>query len=495
MRFMIGYFGNDTSFAQKIENVARTNSASELVAPQKVDHFILYTGVYKQPAQEIDSVLPFEHCNGMLVGKLFTRETYQKINSFDAIQTSEILANPAFLNKKWWGRYAGALYNKAQQKITLTRDPLGLNTIFYMQLPDGIIFASDIALIYDCLETKPAINWNYFADYLIGSQFAPTQTPFDQILELPGGMGLHYTLLGNTELQLLWDIDSIASKPITHEAEFENKLLDTLKACTKAWVADSKTVCVELSGGTDSSAVMILLSDVLREDQKLIAINYIDSKEPSSNEIEYAKEVADLCNATIHYLDWHGASPLDPAEAGWLPNRPTTFSLFKQMNHKFLNILAAEECTAILNGQGGDHVFLAPPPEHSLTDYWVQKGFRGSSQLLQELSGIYRMPYGALLWKNIKAGARYYTGTQVAHEGHSQSHAKAVAQKQTKLPHYLTGFTKKFLQGKKEHIQGLSHAVLFAERQQKTPSLLYCHPLLSLPVVELGIANTNLSKF
>lgn len=495
MRFIIGYFGTNGSFAQKIKESAVKNSTEASISCQQDDHFVLYTGVYKQQAQEIDLVIPFNNDSGTLVGKLFTKNTYQKIALFNENQTNEIIATPAILNKKYWGRYSGVLYNKAQQKVTLVKDPLGLNTLFYKQLSDGIIFASDISLIYDCLETKPEINWNYFADYLVGSQFAPVHTPFVGISELAGGIGLHYSLDGKTETELLWNLQSIVSKHITNEAEIENQLLETLKSCTKAWVADSTNVCVELSGGTDSSAVMILLSEVLRPDQKLIAVNYIDSKEPSSNEIEHAKEVADMCNASIYFPDWHGASPLDPMEIGWRPNRPNTFSLFKQMNQKLQTVLDTEQCTAVLNGQGGDHVFLAPPPEHSLADYWLQKGVRGSLPILQELSGIYRMPYSSLLWKNIKASARYYTGKEMAQAGHSDSHSKAVVQKQTKQAHYLHPFTKKFLHGKKEHIQGLSHAVLFAERQQKTPTLLYCHPLLSLPVVELGLQIPTYQSF
>lgn len=494
MRFIVGYFGTNTADAQKIANTARDTSHGESFTSQHDTYFTLCTGIYKRKAQEIDAAIPLD-AHGMFVGKLFTRDTYHKIDALEGNKAQEIFADPAVLNKKYWGRYAGAYYNKAQQKITLMRDPLGLNTIFYMQLSDGIIFASDMALIYDCLDMKPTVNWSYFADYVIGSQFAPIHTPFEQIQELAGGMCLHYTLGGKIAQELLWDIHSISSKPITNVTEFENKLLDTLKSCTKAWVADSKNVCVELSGGTDSSAVMILLSEVLRKDQKLIAVNYIDSKEPSSNEIEYAKEIADICNASIHFPDWHGASPVDPTEAGWRPNRPSTFSLFKKMNQKLQDVLAAEECTTVLNGQGGDHVFLAPPPEHSLADYWTQKGIRGSFPVLQELSGIYRMPYSSLLWKNIKASARYYIGKEVIQQGYSESHSKAVLQKQTKHTHYLNSFTKKFLQAKKEHIQGLAHAVIFAERQQKTPDLLYCHPLLSLPVVELGLQIPTYQSF
>lgn len=495
MRFILGYFGTDTTFAQKITKTARdTNLDDSLLLSQQDGHFTLYSGIYKRKAKEIDTAISLE-MNGMLAGKIFTRDTYQKIGAFDHEKTQEILTSPSVINKKYWGRFSGVLYHKLDQKVTLMRDPLGLNTLFYMQLKNGIIFASDISLIYDCLKDKPTINWGYFADYLVGSQFAPTHTPFDQIQELAGGIGLNYTLGGQIEHELLWNINAIPNKPITNTVEFEDQLLDTLKSCTQAWVSDSKNVSVELSGGTDSSAIMILLSEVLQKDQKLIAINYIDSKEPSSNEIEYAKEVADICNASIHFPDWHGASPVDPLEAGWRPNRPSTFSLFKKMNEKLHDVLDSENCTTILNGQGGDHVFLAPPPEHSLADYWIQKGIKGSWPVLQELSGIYRMPYNTLLWKNIKASARYYTRKDVIQDGYRESHSKAVVQKQTNQAHYLNPFTKNFLQGKKEHIQILAHATLFAERQQKTPDLHYCHPLLSLPIVELGLQIPTYQSF
>ena len=496
MPFIIGYFGKNSShYSQKIKTLAYDQGIEEALVVQQNAHLIVYAGKYTREAHQTDGVISLDNAHGLLVGKLFTKETYERINSFKQEYGKEILANPSLLSKKYWGRYAGILYNNDEQKITLVRDPLGLNTLFYMQLSDGIIFASDIALIYDCLELKPSVNWNYFADYVIGAQFAPAHTPFNGVSELHGGSGLHYALDGKLSQQLFWDISSIESKPIVNESDFEEKLLHALKECTKAWVKDSKAVCVELSGGTDSSAVMILLHEVLREDQKLIAVNYIDSKEPSSNEIEYAKEVAAVCNAQLYFPDWQGSSPLDPAESDWRPNRPTTFSLFNSVNAKLDDIAVSHGCTDVLNGQGGDHIFLAPPPEHALADYWVQKGLRGSFAVLQELSGIYRMPYSSLLWKNVKASIAYYAGKKVIQNGYRDSHAQSVVQKQTVQHHYLSNAIKKFPQGKKEHIQSLAHAVLFAERQQKTSRWIYSHPLLSQPIVELGLQIPTYQSF
>ena len=115
---------------------------------------------------------------------------------------------------------------------------------------------------------------------------------------------------------MLWDTSCFHGSFITDENSFEEELLATLKSCVKAWVGDSSGVCVELSGGTDSSGLMLLLHDILPTDKKLMAVNYIDTKTQSSNEIEYAQEIADACNAPLHFLDWQNTSLLDKLPDG-----------------------------------------------------------------------------------------------------------------------------------------------------------------------------------
>ena len=488
MSFLIGYFGkNSSTFNARFKALSVQHCDPQSVITQYNEQSCVYAGIYHNRSQQSDAVVSFNATRGLLVGKIFSKESYQRMYSFDTDKQMQILADPILLTKEYWGRYLGVFPFLAEQKILLIRDPLGLSTLFYMQLSDGIIFASDISLIYDCLEDKPSINWNYFADYMIGAQSASSLTPFNGIIELQPGMGLHYCINGSIKKQFLWDISSFTSAPIIDESAFEEKLLHVLKECTKAWVQDSKSICVELSGGADSSAVMILLSEVLRKDQKLIAVNYSDSSEPSTDESQYAKEVAELCNAELKLLDWKNISPFEESSYNWRTNRPSTFLLFPRVCNQLNIIISANEQTEMFNGQGGDHIFLAPPPEQALSDYWIQKGLRRSFPILQELSGIYRTSYSSLFWKNIKATAEYHLGKKSLPEGYANSYSHNLLNKQTEKEHYLDSVIKNFPQAKKKQIQGLAHAVIFSERGQKNPDLIYCHPLLSQPVVELAL--------
>lgn len=496
MPFLIGCFGkNPQAFAKKIEQIAheRGDRAGFVIAQNEYQYII--ADYYKNDIQRSDYPLPICNKQGLLLGKIFNHESFERIASFENQENIILTKNPALLAKNYWGRYAGALYNDAQKFITLVRDPLGLSTIYYMPTADGIFFATDIALIYDCLTEKPSFNMHYFADYIIGKNYALSSTPFNTIFELQPGMGLRFSLDGSIKQELLWDLDANKSSFITDTNEFEQELLRTLKQCTKTWVADSKGVCVELSGGLDSSAVMILLREILSSDQKLIGVNYIDSKEPSSNEIMYAQEVADICDAQLHFIDWQSASLFNDSPSGWRSNQPTTFLLFPGIENQLCDLALSQGCTEIVNGQGGDHVFLAPPLENSIADYWLEKGFKGSGASLRELSAYYRMPWALLLWKNIKGVGNYYRGRTEKQKVTNSFLNRDFARTYTLSQDYLSQATKKHAPAKAMHIQGLAHGVSFADRNQRIPGLTFGHPLLSQPIVELGLRIPTYQSF
>ena len=67
MRFIIGYFGSDPSYAQKIQQTAHKNSIESALSSQLDTHFALYTGIYKRQTQELDAALSLGHNSGALI--------------------------------------------------------------------------------------------------------------------------------------------------------------------------------------------------------------------------------------------------------------------------------------------------------------------------------------------------------------------------------------------------------------------------------------------
>lgn len=495
MPFFIGYFGKSApAYVSRLEQVARENAIMQSLVSIPDDNLQIFAGAYKNEIQS-DYVMPIGNKQGILAGKIFRTDDYQRVNLFTQQEADAIIKNLQLLTKSYWGRYSGILYDEVTKQINLVRDPLGLNTLFYMQTKNGIFFATDIALIYDCLDDKPSLNMHYFADYIIGKNYALSSTPFNSIFELHPGMGFRVSLNNSIKEELLWDISSYKGTYISDKNEHEQILLHTLKQSIKSWTADSKGVCVELSGGLDSSGVMILLSEVLSSNQKLIGINYIDSKEPSGNEIAYAQEVANICNAPLYFIDWQSAALFHEAQSVWRSNKPTTFLLFENIENQLRDLAFSQDCSQIMNGQGGDHVFMAPPYDNSLADYWLQKGIKGSSIPLWELSAYFRMPLSTLLWKNIKEVGNYYTGRAKNQKVSNSFFNKDFLDTYTLTKDYLESATKNHYPGKALHIQSLAHAVSFADRNQRIPGMIFGHPLLSQPVVELGLQIPTYQSF
>lgn len=499
MPFLLGIFGPLSQSSEKDNLFATvTNCANQqtiqVVASKKC---LIYSGHKNNEPLFSDPIITLPNDQGFFVGKMFDRENFSPAE-FTHSDAHSLINNPKMVMKNWWGRYTGAFYNKEKQRCTLVRDPQGLSTLFYKTTTDGVIFSTDMSLLYDALEEKPSINSAYLAEYVIGNNYALSSTSFNEIQELLPGMGLHIEADGNYSIEQLWDISQLQGSFITNTDEFEHTLLTTLQASLKAWVGNSSGICLELSGGADSSGLMILLRNILPDHKNIIGVNYIDSETPSSNEIVHAQEVADICNAPLHFLDYKNSSLLDPLPSSWRPDKPTTFLMFHKTGQQLHELAKRYNCSEIMNGQGGDHVFLAPQPTESLADYWLDKGLRGISKPMKELSNANRMPWWMLMRNTAGSIATYYgarrSKTQTMN-AINYFNTETLNYNITSDDFYLDKSMTRFYPAKKNHVKALFHAQSYADRNQRMDTRIISHPLLSQPIVELGLQIPTYQSF
>ena len=239
-----------------MKQIADENALAQNIVSTSNNNLQIFSGIHKHEIQS-DYIVQGGINQGLLVGKIFDSNTHQRITSFKTDEIDCIIKSPQWLTKHYWGRYSGILYDHNDQKIILVRDPLGINTLFYMQMDDGILFASELALLHDCLEEKPSLHFDYLAEYIINHNYVLSITAFQNIQELLPGMAATVSPNAIVHQQHLWELPQ--SSYIEDLSAFEEKLLATLKACVKAWTADDNNgIYVELSGGIDSSGLMIL---------------------------------------------------------------------------------------------------------------------------------------------------------------------------------------------------------------------------------------------
>ncbi len=492
MSAVIGAYGHICKHLTSEYLLSALNQNHKRVTSLVQDNLIVHAG-YKNNEVESDDVIGFGN-RGIIIGKLFDRVSYKSIKTSPGFDEKSNL-NPEQLHNNFWGRYAGVLYDALTHKITLIRDPLGLSTLFYIIKPDGIIFSTELSLLYDVLPEKPSINIDYFAEYIINQNHASLITPFSDIKELLPGTTLGINHDGSVVQNHLWDINSIQSSYIADKNAFEEELLSLLKACTKAWIEpdDDKGICVELSGGLDSSSLLILARSVLPNTKKLIAVNYIDSKALSSNEVGYAQEAANACNVSLYFIDWQNCSLLDPLPHGWRPNKPTSFLIFYNVIKQLYQLALERGCSRVMSGQGGDHVFMAPAPQKALADLWLQRGFKGFYPTMIELSSIYRMPIGGLLKTTLQdVGNYYFKNFWKKSEPYPFLNPDYVFKPSE---FYLKSAISHFCPAKAEQVKDLFHAVAYAGRNQRSSFNVISHPFLSLPLVELALRIPTYQSF
>jgi asparagine synthase (glutamine-hydrolysing) len=487
MAHIIGAFGTSSEqYEHKIKKIVAQRS-DRIIADFIKNNDLIVIGAQNKE-NNTQKIIKLPDDNGIFIGRIFDKVKYEPAK-FDAQTSQKILNDSYFLINNFWGSYVGILYDESTHNIKLIRDPLGLSTIFYAIQKDCIIFSSELSLLYDVLEEKPSINWDYFAQYIAHHNQVLSCTPFHGIQELLPGIEFTYAASGVTNLKHLWDINSIASNScITDVDAFEHELLQTLKSCVKAWTFETKGICVELSGGLDSSSVTILLRDILPQSTPLHAINYIDSKVSSSNEIEHAQEVANACNVPLHFIDYQTHEFLHFLRYPQRPNRPKSLYLSYDQAIKLKEFAKSNGCSDILNGQGGDHVFLAPTPSLLLSDFWLGSSVRKSFSVIKELSTKYRTPWWGVIKPNLKAVADYYQSKRRLSPLFDTSFLESsYAQKFVPEKFYLNDKMCALYPARAKQVEGLFHALYYCEGNEHMSSFSYTHPLISQPIVELAL--------
>ena len=356
----------------------------------KKSHFtLLYHKL--SPENNFDEVQ--ENAFSILIGRLF-----------DKGKDIDVLSNIGIL-KNAWGKYIYVNYDEKNDQFDVVLDTVGGIPFFYHSLPNGdVLFSSEIEFILKFLEQKPDYNWPYLNSYLLYGNSSSTQTPFKNISELPSGCSLK---VSRNEIKTapFWDPLSTYRPPLLN-----SNTVNVLQNAMKLWIEPYENICVSLSGGLDSSALMYCLKDIKKEDQKLTALNYFHSSVNSSNELKHARMVCEETGVRLMELDATHFLPFDrPTHKRLLkPNKPFPGLMYLRWQEALSENIPAQGSCIFLSGHGSDQIFMRPPSKKSYSDYLIEKGLKGSQNILDNLSRYYRVPAFSILKENANSLISYF---------------------------------------------------------------------------------------
>lgn len=249
------------------------------------------------------------------------------------------------------GMFAFALWDKKGKELFLARDRFGIKPLYYVKLPHAFYFASEIRALLTHPDVPRETDLGSLDFYLTLGYVPTPRTLFRHIQKLPPA---HFLQVSRDQFESrpYWRLVDQHQAPLKEEECLEN-LEHLAKASVKKHLISDVPLGIFLSGGTDSSTLVALASELSSRPVKTFSIGFPD--EPSYNELPFAREVAQRFGTEHHeYEVTPHAIEILPKLVRHLEEPLADPSVIPTY---FLCGMARREVTVALAGEGGDEIF------------------------------------------------------------------------------------------------------------------------------------------
>lgn len=251
------------------------------------------------------------------------------------------------------GMFAFALYDKAQQRLILARDRLGMKPLYIGQTADGVAFASEIKGLLPLFPHRPAINPRALAQFLQNQNSTGGETIFEGIERVLPGEAL---IVEKGRIARRWRYwSALEVEPMEIGQEEALRRFDPLmETVMRQHMRSDVPFGLFLSGGVDSTTLLGLLSRYKDEPIRTFSLGFPGSS--VGDELSTAEELA------RHFGSRH--TVLKPDAEAMLTRLPHTVWAADDLMRDFANLPtsllaqeAARELKVVFSGEGGDEAF------------------------------------------------------------------------------------------------------------------------------------------
>jgi len=251
------------------------------------------------------------------------------------------------------GMYAFALHDARTGEVVLARDRLGIKPLYVAELPDRILFASEIKTLLAVWGRTPEIEPQALAQFF-GNQFSTgRKTIIRGIERLLPGEALRIGADLKTRRWRYWsalDVKPRAIGAADAEAEFESLFTQVMTEHMRSDVPYG----LFLSGGVDSALLLATLRERHRHPIKTFSVGFVDAK--LRDELDDADRIAKELGADHHPLRLSRDAifrrlPLSVWAADDLMRDYACLPTLALAEH------AGKDLKVVFSGEGGDEAF------------------------------------------------------------------------------------------------------------------------------------------
>jgi len=249
------------------------------------------------------------------------------------------------------GMFAFALWDAPRRQLLLARDRLGIKPLYYADIDDGVVFASELKPILQRPDIGRDLNWE-----AVGHLFTFLATPSSSSI-VKGVRKLEPARIATAtdgravRVERYWDVEF---QPDEHSSEDElaDRLRELLVEAVKLHQISDVPIGAFLSGGIDSSAVVATMAQLTSGRVKTFSIGF---DEENYSELEHARRVAKQFGTDHHELILRPDVVQIAEDLAWYLDEP--FGDTSAIPTYMVSKLASEHVTVVLTGDGGDELF------------------------------------------------------------------------------------------------------------------------------------------
>jgi asparagine synthase (glutamine-hydrolysing) len=251
------------------------------------------------------------------------------------------------------GMFAIALWDRAERRLWLARDRLGIKPLYYTCTDREFLFASEIkAILAAGFEAK--LNDAVIPEYLATRFISGDETFFRGVRKLPPGHTLTWSPASGFTRRRYWEITQPATRwGRSFEAEARDLRQRLLEAVRRHLMSDVP-LGLFLSGGIDSSALAGMAAPMIDGPVQTFSVGF---EEAEANELAFARQVADHVGAQHREIV---VTPdqyfLELPRLIWQEDEPIAFT--SSVPLYFVSRLASRHVKVVLTGEGSDELFL-----------------------------------------------------------------------------------------------------------------------------------------
>jgi len=304
---------------------------------------------------------------------------------------------PGCLNRLH-GIFAFAIWDRDERRLFIARDHLGVKPLYYAELANGFLFASELKSLVLCPDLPRDIDPVAVADHLGFLWTAGEATMLRHVRKLRPGCTLTVDASGVKIDQ--YYRTPIADSSNTATADDLRSLIDDI--VTEQMVADVEVGAL-LSGGVDSSAIVASMCRVTEPSNITTFCATVEASDTGADNFgddeNFAASVAESFGVKLIKVPTDADLIDSLQDMVWSLDEPTAD--FSALQTLFLAQAARENGIKVLmSGVGGDDLFTGYGRHTAALAYAAFNKVPGLRQVVGTIAGLF--PPGSIIGRRIK---------------------------------------------------------------------------------------------